>query len=473
MGLMEIAQSISKRLPEIKAPVRPGTAREKLLWTGLVLILFFVMYNITAIGAVSLGSQFDFLQMITASRVGSLLTIGIGPIVLASIFLQLFVGAKIINLDMSNPEEKKKFHEVQKVLAILIALVEALIFVLTGRVLLSPEMDPMLAIPLVIFQVTLGSVILLYLDEVVTKYGIGSGISLFIAAGVSFSIIGGAIALVVGDNGVLDAVSSGGAEAIPAAILAIAPFLFTIIVFLGVVYGEGMKVEIPLAYQAARGFVPKLPLNLFYLSNIPVIFASALLMNIQLFSAGLAGQTWEFAGVNFAHILGYVDSSNALRDGFLYFLTPIYAGSGTVAHINFLLNGVTPIFGIPEWFHAIIYIIFLSLVSVMFGLFWAETANMDSKSVAKQLIGSGMQIPGWRRDPRMMEKILEKYIPPLIILGSFLVGLLAAVADLTGALGTGTGILLTVSIFYRTYMQMKQQKLLDGIPFIREIGGTA
>ena len=96
---------------------------------------------------------------------------------------------------------------------------------------------------------------------------------------------------------------------------------------------------------------------------------------------------------------------------------------------------------------------------------------MDTKGMTDQLIQSGMQIPGWRTDRRMLEKILDKYIPPLIFLGSFLVGLLAGLADLTGTLGTGTGILLTVSIFYRTYQQMERQKMLENTPFLSGLLG--
>ncbi|MBN2121463.1 preprotein translocase subunit SecY [Candidatus Micrarchaeota archaeon] len=471
-AILDIGHNIAQLLPEIKPPTRPPEIKERFIWTGIALFIFFLMYNVVAFGARDHGATFDFLQMITASKVGSLLTTSIGPIVLASIFLQLFSGAGIINLNPRDPAEKVKFQELQKVLAILIALVEAAIFVMTGRVMLAEGLAPEIAMPLVILQIALGSVVVLYLDEVVTKYGIGSGISLFIAAGVSFSVIGGAVALVFGEAGVLSAVSGGGAEAIPNALMILAPILVTLVVWFLVSYGEGMKVEIPLAYQKARGLSPKLPLNLFYLSNIPVIFASALLMNVQLFAVGLSGVSFDVGGFDIVSALGYVDASHQLTDGFLYLITPIYGGGqSTIAHLNFLLNGVTPIFGIPEWVHAIVYVIFLSLVSVLFGIFWAETSNMDTKGMTDQLLGSGMQIPGWRTDRRMLERILDKYIPPLIVLGSLLVGLVAGLADLSGALGTGTGILLTVGIFYRTYQQLKRQRMLENAPFLSGIIG--
>jgi preprotein translocase subunit SecY len=136
-----------------------------------------------------------------------------------------------------------------------------------------------------------------------------------------------------------------------------------------------------------------------------------------------------------------------------------------------MVNNVTPYLGIPEWVHAITYILFLSLVSIVFGIFWAETSGLDAKSVANQLNSSNIQVPGYRRDPRLIETVLERHIFPLTVLGSFLVGLLAGIADLTGALGTGTGILLTVGILARMYEQLKQMKAFEMYPSIGKLMG--
>lgn len=484
MGFFDITHAFASYLPEIKAPAAPPTAKERLMWTGVALVLFFMMYHTTCFGVAHQAGGIDFLQTITASKIGSLLTAGIGPIVFASIFLQLFNGAGIINLDMKNKEDKKKFLETQKILAIALAFIEAIVFVFTLKVGLIPLFGNLgegyMAMPdgsqtvhapitaiLVIIQIALGSIVILYLDEIMTKYGIGSGVSLFIAAGVSFSIVTGLIGLIFGSTGVIEVMAEGGAEALPFALLAIAPFVFTAIVFMIVVYAEGVKVEIPIAFERVRGLVPKLPLKYFYVSNIPVIFASALILNVQLFATVLQGHSLEVAGVDIVQLIGYVDDQGQLRDGFLYLITPIYAGRGTLAHWEYLTTWDTPLFGIPEWVHAIVYVIMLALFSLLFGLFWVETANMDAKSVAGQLQGSGLQIPGFRRDPRMLESILNKHIFPLTVLGALSVGLLAGIADLTGALGTGTGILLTVGILYRMYEQMEQQQMFELMPALK------
>ncbi len=461
--VINLLSNIAKILPEVKKPDRQPTTKERLLWTGIVLILFFIMYHVTVFGVEKRETAFDFIQTITASNLGSILTIGIGPIVFASIFLQLFVGAGILKLNLRDKNDKQKFHEVQKVLTIVIAIVEATFFVLGAMVFISPSVYSILGqftVPLVVLQIALGSVFLLYMDEVTNRYGIGSGISLFIAAGVSLAIFSGFINLLFGPNSVVSILSGGEAEAIPNALLTLLPFFFMILVFLVCIYAEGMKVEIPIAFGRIRGFAPRLPLRFFYVSVMPIIFASALLVNVQMFAYTLISQPVPAEGYQLTHHIG----------GLIYLITPIYAGNrGTLGQIEYLTKDVTPVFKIPEWVHALVYILFLMLASILFGIFWVETANMDAKSMANQLSDSGLQIPGFRNDPRMLETILSKYIFPLTVLGSAAVGVLAGLADLTGALGTGTGILLTVGILYKMYEQMEQMQMFELYPTLKKI----
>ena len=478
--IIDIMHKIAQHLPVVKGPEVPPSVKTRMMWTGIALIIFFLMYNTTCVGLNTKYTSPDFLETITASRVGSLLTAGIGPIVLASIFLQLFVGAGIIHLDMKNQEDKKKFMEVQKILAIVIAVVEGAVFVISGRTILAPLFSGLgegfvvdavtgaavanapYTMGLVIFQIAFGSIIIIYLDEVLNKWGIGSAISLFIAAGVSFAVVSQSVNLFIGSGGVISIMAGEGAEAIPKALIHLAPLLVTFIVFLVVVFAESMKVEIPISFERVRGMVPKLPLKFFYVSNIPVIFAAALILNVQIFGS-FAANTLNLP------ILGVVDNSNQLRDGLFYFFTPIHSGLSTEAHINYLFNQVTPFYKIPEWVHAIVYVLTLSVISIVFGLFWVETSNMDAKSVAGQLQSSGLQITGFRRDPRMLETILNKHILPLTVVGSFSVGLLAGLADITGAMGTGTGILLTVGILYKMYEQMEQMQAFELYPALAEL----
>ncbi len=473
MGLKDVVRKVIPYLPEIKMPDHPPSLKERLGWVLFGITIYFIMYNTPAYGVILPETNLmEFLSVVTASRIGTLLTLGIGPIVMASIFLQLFNGAGIFEFNLEEPEERRVFFATQKILAIILALVEAYLFVAFQRV---PTQEGMGFI--VMLQIAFGSIILLYLDELITKYGIGSGISLFIAAGVSYQVLGGLFGnLIFGDNGVVEILASGGADALSRALLALTPFYSTIIVFVIVVYAEGMKIEIPLSFQHARGAAGRLPIKFLYVSNIPVILTAALMMNLMLFGSMLPAYNSPEEAKGILPYFAYVENTDRgprVADGLLYLITPMYAphDSSLLSFLASLPYRKTPYFGIPEILHVIISSIVFILCCVMFGVFWVETANMGPDAVAKQLMSSGLMIPGHRRDPRMIKRILEKYLPVVVKLGSGFVGFLAVLANLTGALGTGTGILLTVTILHRFYEQLMSMKVFDLYPTLGKIFG--
>jgi preprotein translocase subunit SecY len=96
---------------------------------------------------------------------------------------------------------------------------------------------------------------------------------------------------------------------------------------------------------------------------------------------------------------------------------------------------------------------------------------MDAKSQAKQIMASGLQIPGFRKDERILERLLDRYIGPLTIMGAITVGLLASFADVTGALSRGTGILLAVMIIYKLYEDIARHHMMDMNPALRKFMG--
>ena len=116
---------------------------------------------------------------------------------------------------------------------------------------------------------------------------------------------------------------------------------------------------------------------------------------------------------------------------------------------------------------SIVYILFFVVGCAVFSVFWVQTSGMDSRSQAKQIMASGLQIPGFRKDERILERMLNRYIWPLTIMGGISIALLASLADLTGAFGSGTGILLSVMIVYRLYEEIAQQHVMDMHPMMR------
>lgn len=450
-------------LPEVAKPKQQLSFKDKLLWTGIILTAFFVLGMVPLFG---LGQnalqQFEYLSIVLGASFGSLISLGIGPIVTASIVLQLLNGSGIVHFDLTSHEGKANYQSVQKALAIFFIIFEAAIYVFMGGLAPAATLTGALKLQMqlmLIIQLMLGGFLIMMMDEVISKWGFGSGISLFIAAGVSkeifikaFSFLPsptnpnvpiGAIPTIFTALSAQDTLTVG---------LMIGSILATIIVFLVAVYAQSMKVEIPLSFGKIRGHTVRWPLRFMYTSNIPVILVAALLANFQL---------WARLLQNWGHPILGTFSGNSPATGFI---TWIYAPD--------LLQAV--IKGTISWSvvsHSLVYMLFMIGGAVLFSVFWVQTSGMDAKAVAKQIMGTGLQIPGFRKDQRILEKILSRYIGPLTIMGAITVGFLAALADLSGALSRGTGILLTVMIIYQLYENIAKQNMMDMNPMFRKFMG--
>ncbi|MDD5332030.1 MAG: preprotein translocase subunit SecY [Candidatus Nanoarchaeia archaeon] len=469
---MSFIDNLIAAFPEVKKPEGRLTFKEKLKWTAICLIAFFVLSAIPLFGlGANQLSQFEQLSIILGASFGSIMSLGIGPIVTASIVLQLLKGSGLWKADTSTKEGRARFQGIQKLLSIFFIFFEALIYVLMGGLAPSPALAPsqfVLMQILLVAQLCIGGILVLFMDDLLQKWGLGSGISLFIAAGVASQIFvrafsplstAGTWAFGSGQAPVgqvwvfLNSLISGNPMG---AGLALSAILATIIVFVISVYGQAMKVEIPLSFGRIRGHGIRWPLHFLYTSNIPVILVAALMANMQLW-AGLL-EKWGHP------ILGTFSGSQPV--------------TGFVAWINSpnLVQGVFDAFntGAFEWSllaHAATYGLFMIGGSILFSIFWVQTSGMDARSQADQIMNSGLQIPGFRRDPRVIEQLLKRYIFPLTIMGGATIGFLASAADLLGALSRGTGILLTVMILYRMYEDIAKQHMMDMNPAMRKIMG--
>jgi preprotein translocase subunit SecY len=228
----------------------------------------------------------------------------------------------------------------------------------------------------------------------------------------------------------------------------------TIAVFAFVVYIEGMRVELPISHSMFRGFRGRMPIKLLYVSNIPVILAYALFANIQLWGR-LIWSKWNPANSNF--FLNLIGTYNQTESG-------AYPIGGLAYYITSpgSLEGL-----MKEPLHALIYLIIVVAFCVVFSMTWLEIGGLGAENMADQLLGSGMQVPGFRRSRRPIVNLLNRYIPTITVIGGFLVGLLAAVSEFFGVFGSGMGALLCVSILYQYYQTMVQEQVEDLYPFLR------
>ena len=486
MGWKEAAEPILTRMPAVTRPEGHVPFRRKLGWTAGILALYFFLTNITMFGLQTGGSDFygQFRSILAGSQ-GSILQLGIGPIVTASIVLQLLGGADLLGLDTDDPRDQVLYQGLQKLLVVAMIFLTGVPMVFASDALnAAPAVVRSLGIgstgveTLIFAQMFVGAILLLFMDEIVSKWGVGSGIGLFIVAGVSQRLVAGVFSWqsLGGETGIIASwigILTGSqplpnsvftAEGLQALLLGqgqILALITTVFIFVVVVYAESVRVEIPLSHARVKGARGRFPVKLIYASVLPMILVRALQANIQFLGRLLSG----WLGNSMPDWLGVYSNSQPVG-GLFYYLAPIQARGEWL----WWQTAAEP------WqvaLRVLIDLTFMVVGGAIFAIFWVETTGMGPDATAEQIQNSGMQIPGFRRNESVIEKVMERYIPQVTVIGGALVGLLAVIANMLGTIGSvsGTGLLLTVSITYKLYEEIAEEQLMEMHPMMRQMFG--
>jgi len=488
MGWKETAEPVLTRMPSVRRPEGHVPFRRKLGWTAGVLVLYFFLTNIQLFG-LDAGAQSDLFgrfRSILAGSSGSILQLGIGPIVTASIVLQLLGGADLLGLDTDDPRDQVLYQGLQKLLVVAMICLTGLPMVFAGNFLpADPGVGQALGIglqgvqSLLFLQIAVGGILILFMDEIVSKWGVGSGVGLFIIAGVSQQLVGGLFAweglggtpgffptwfaILTGAQDIASPLTAEGIQALLLGQGQLLALVTTVLIFAIVVYAESVRVEIPLSHARVKGARGRFPVKLIYASVLPMILVRALQANIQ-FAGRILNSTWNAM----PGWLGQYSNGQPVS-GLFYYLAPIHTRNDWM----WWLAGTSA----EPWQIMIRVGLDLTIMVIggaIFAIFWVETTGMGPESTAQQIQNSGMQIPGFRRNPQVIEKVMERYIPQVTVIGGALVGLLAVGANMLGTIGqvSGTGLLLTVSITYKLYEEIAEEQLMEMHPMMRQMFGS-
>lgn len=466
---LEVIKPFCIILPEIEKPQRRIQFREKVLWTAITLFIFLVCCQIPLFGIMSSDSAdpFYWLRVIMASNRGTLMELGITPIVTSGLIMQLLAGAKLIEVG-DTPKDRALFNGAQKLFGMIITIGQAVVYVMTGMYGDPSAMGAGICL-LIILQLFIASLIVLLLDELLQKgYGLGSGISLFIATNICETIVWKSFSPAT--------VNTGRGTEFEGAVIALfhllatrtdkvralreafyrqnlpnlMNLLATIMVFGIVIYFQGFRVDLPIKSARYRGQYSSYPIKLFYTSNIPIILQSALVSNLYVISQMLAVR---FRGNFLISLLGVwenVEGGGPARSypigGLCYYLSPPE---------SFLQMLADPI-------HGLLYVTFMLGSCAFFSKTWIEVSGSAAKDVAKQLKEQQMVMRGHREKSMIHE--LNRYIPTAAAFGGLCIGALSVLADFVGAIGSGTGILLAVTIIYQYFeIFVKEQAEVGGM----------
>jgi protein transport protein SEC61 subunit alpha len=199
-----------------------------------------------------------------------------------------------------------------------------------------------------------------------------------------------------------------------------------------------------------KGYKQPYPIKLFYTSNIPIILQTAFVSNLYFFSQILAK---KFKGNFLVNLLGKWQE---------------YDMSGRSAPVGGLAYYISPprdfVDILRDPFHTLFYIIFVMGSCALFSKIWIDISGSSARDVAKQLMDQDMIIEGMREES--MVRYLNRYIPTAAAFGGMCIGGLSIFADFMGAIGSGTGILLAVTIIYQYFEMIAKEKERGAETFI-------
>ena len=462
-----VVKKVSAYIPQVEKPKKKIGLSEKFIWCGIALFAYLVMGQIPLFGVTD-SPKFDFLafaRVIFAAQQGTLLELGIGPIVTAGLLMQLLKGSELIKLNFKDPDDRSLFTSATKIVTIIVIVAEGSLYGVSvyGHLIASPSL-----IPILVGQLVGSSLIVMYLDETIQKgWGLGSGISLFIMAGVAQGIMWSVFSPIPAQDGpvgivpyMIDSAIHGDLSSAlfrSGQLPSIFGLIVTSLVLLALVYVQGIHVDIPIVSTKYRGFTAVYPIKLLYTSNIPVILASALLANAIFIGQMLwANYNPENANPFFNYIFQFdPQSSQSPTGGILYYIT----APRTFEH------------ALQDPIRTFVYIIFWTGIVTVFGRLWVELGGLSPKSAAKNLLDADVQVPGFRRTQSSVQTLLNKYIPAVTIAGGIIIGLLAAVSNVLSVFGTGIGILLMVDILVNYYNLLVREQVDTHMPKLAALLG--
>lgn len=453
-------------IPTVSRPPGRVPLSRRLFWTAVVAAVYILM-TITPLYGVQhqpqQGTQQaqQLLSIIFGTAYGTLAHLGIGPIVIAGILLEVFAFSGILGLDLNKREDRLKFTLLLKWTALGIAAVEAVAYVLGGQ---FGPVSPLVG-AFIVIQLLIATVIIILLDDLMSKgWGIGSAISLIIFLGVARQIFLSLFSwdVVVDVNGqahVVGLIPALGAafydlfahgNVAPLISLINRPvvlqgqqsvtylpdilgLLSTVLLGYIILYLEMMKVNIPVTAGQYRGIKFSIPLRFVYVSVLPIIFTT--------YSLLLLGQLlFPFSQYN--PVIYYI-----VRVIFL-------------PHRDF--------FDIPLLI--IHYLIYVTL-AIAFAWVWVQLAGLSAEDQAKQFTQSQLHVPGFRQSEKILAKILERPINALTIISGFIAGSFAALGNILGVWGSGTGLILLVEIALQYYALVMREQILEMYPGLKEVLG--
>ena len=395
------------------------------------------------------------MRALLASNRGTLMELGISPIITAGLVMQLLAGSKIIDVDQGLEEDRALFSGAQKLFGILMTVGEAVAYVISGMYGDVRELGAGNSI-LIILQLFVAGMIVITLDELLQKgYGLGSGISLFIATNICETIVWKSFSPTTINTGRGTEFEGPSSRSSTSSLAADTVSRRAQGGLLPPEPAQHHQPDVDRGHLPRRHLLPGLPRrpSVKYRHSVACRARTRsssstrrtcrsscrrrLVSNLYFLAAPVQGYLNNFLVCLFGK---WKDEETggpraAPRGGLVYYISP----PSSISEV------------LDDPLHAVIYLAFILVACALFSKTWIEVSGSSAKDVAKQLRDQQMVMKGHRDSS--LAKELNRYIPTAAAFGGMCIGALTVVADFMGAIGSGTGILLAVTTIYQ-YFEM-------------------
>jgi preprotein translocase subunit SecY len=476
------------KIPMVERPKRHVPLKTKLAFILAILILYFALGNIPLFGLSPESLDlFGRWRALFAGQRFSLTALGIMPIIDASIVLQILAGPKLMKLDLTNPRDQAFYLNVQKLLVLCFAIFISFTYT-TGFYMPNQDIARQLGVSLrfisflLFLQVFVGGMLVYYMEEVVSRWGIGSGVGIFIVAGVSEQIISGLINWVPDQSGLAvgviprwvelvgqkrgiaqDIAENGIALLFQHHLIAL---ITTVALLFLVLYLACARIEIkiPDYSRRAHGGI-RFPIKLVHFTwaiAVPLVF-----LNLgRILQSGIQGlgRLLYYHGIA---IPGTYDEFGSATSGLMFYLDPIYSPWDWCPPFVYSLYP-----DVAGWQVAVRIATDLSIMvacSILSAWIWVKLSpGMETRDLKLMIRDSGLSIHGYRRSTKAIKRAVDRCTLKIAMTGCGILGALLVIANMFGTLGfvSVTRLILAVCIIYGLYGELRvynSEKILSSL----------
>jgi len=475
MKALDVVTPFLGFLPEVARPKKMPGIKDRIMWTAVALFIFLICCQVPVYGSrpTKTSDPFYWMRVVLASNKGTLMELGISPMITSNLILELLAGVGVISVNQNDRRERANFEGAQKIFALVITLIEAAAYVSSGMYGNVADIG-FFTCALIVGQLMIATTICLLLDELLQKgWGLGSGSTLFIATNICDTIVwksfspttintgrgtefeGAVIAffhLLISRNDKVRALR----EAFYRPQLPnVVNLLSTLAIFLIVVFLQGFHVNLATVRRSPPAPAEPFQIKLFYTSNMPIILQTSVISNFNFFSQILYRR---FSNNFLVSLLGKWETREYSSSGQMF---PV----GGLAYYITAPHTITDMFNDP--IHAIFYITFVLVMCAMFSKVWIGVQRTAPRDMAKKLLAEGKRLKQYRDNEDDIAVALNRYIPTAAAFGGLCIGALTILADFLGAIGSGTGILLAVTMIHQYHEVLQREGQELGLDFLK------